>query len=138
MKNFKIIVLNLVTIAILFFMFYTRIRPGPAKPKAEIAIRQMQYVRSAIAAYIYNTDRLPSRLEDLIVCPEELENLWKGPYLKENQLYDPWENKFILEYGYRLQSFGADGIKGGTKENADIEKFTGLIKNENQGDSGTN
>ncbi len=131
MKISKIIVISLVTIIIIIFLFYTHIRPNAKKPPAEIAYRQMQHIRSAIAAYILNTGKLPGTLEDLVVCPEELEGSWKGPYLKERQLYDPWENKYFLEYGYRLQSLGADGINGGTKENADIEKFTGLIKNEN-------
>ena len=34
----------------------------------------------------------------------------------------------VNKYGYRLQSYEADGIKGGDNENADIESFTGLIK----------
>jgi len=43
-------------------------------------------------------------------------------------MYDPWKNKYVLEYGYRLQSYGADGIKGGDGKNADLETFTGLVK----------
>ncbi|MEJ2647320.1 MAG: hypothetical protein P8016_02775 [Sedimentisphaerales bacterium] len=53
----------------------------------------------------------------------------------EQQLYDQWKNKYRFDYGYRLQSLGADGIKGGSGENADTEQFIGLVKNENKGDS---
>jgi len=46
--------------------------------------------------------------------------------LEKSQIYDPWVNIYKYEYGYRLQSFGADGIKGGEGVNTDIEKFIGL------------
>lgn len=84
-------------------------------------------IESAIDTYYINTGRYPKTLEDLLVCPPELEDVWKGPYLKKrSQMFDPWGNIYKFEYGYRLQSFGADGIKGGKGENADKEKFIGL------------
>ena len=133
MKTVKTITIIFISLGIIMvlYMVAPRFKASRSATKSEITIPHMESIKSAIGAYILNTGKLPSRLEDLIYCPEGLESSWKGPYLKETQFYDPWKNKYFLEYGYRLQSLGADGIKGGVGENADIEEFTGLIKNEN-------
>jgi general secretion pathway protein G len=128
MKIVKIILACLIIIAILYMLISRRPKPGTEKPPWEAVIPKMEPVRAAINTYILNTGRLPRGLLDLIACPEGLEDTWAGPYLKESQLYDPWGNMYILEYGYRLQSLGADGIKGGDGQNSDAEKFTELTK----------
>jgi hypothetical protein len=128
MKIVKIISAILIIIFIIFITLSRWPKPCTDKSPWEAVIPKMEPVRAAINAYILNTDKLPGTLEDLIVCPEGLESTWVGPYLKESQLYDPWGRKYFFEYGYRLQSYGADGIKGGDNENADIESFTGLVK----------
>lgn len=135
MKVFEIVFTILVIAVIGILSVYPYLREIRGTPKSALAIPKMEPVRTAIQRYIHDTGRFPSRLEDLIECPVGLENSWKGPYLTEEQLLDPWGNKYKLDYGYRLQSLGADGINGGTGENADVERFTGLIKNENSGDS---
>jgi general secretion pathway protein G len=86
-------------------------------------------IELAIKAYILNTGSLPRSLDDLRTPPKGLENVWAGPYLKESQLYDPWGNMYEYDYGFRLQSCGADGKPGGEGENADIEKFTSTSEN---------
>ena len=59
--------------------------------------------------------------------PSDLEDKWDGPYIKEKQLLDPWENPYeyyeqgtINEGSFDLISYGADGMEGGEGENADI------------------
>lgn len=135
MRVFEIIFTMLVIIVIAVLALHPYFQHMKTKSKSYTVITRMEPVREAIRRYISDTDRLPSRLEDLIACPEGVENSWRGPYLAEQQLYDQWKNKYRFDYGYRLQSLGADGIKGGSGENADTEQFIGLVKNENKGDS---
>jgi hypothetical protein len=129
MKLFEIVFTILVIIVIGILSIFPYLREIRAKPKSAMAIPKMEPIRTAISRYRSNTGMLPSSLEDLVSCPVGLEFSWKGPYLTESQLLDPWGNKYRLDYGYRLQSLGADGINGGTGENADVERFTGLVKN---------
>ena len=71
-----------------------------------------------------NTNSYPANLDELLVDPG-LPG-WAGPYLKEKQLYDPWDNLFIyLPYngGYDLISYGADGQEGGTEYGTDITNY---------------
>lgn len=128
MKAREIITLILVIAITLFLFIAPRFYIGKGVSESQLAKLKMNPIRTAIKNYIRDTDKLPSALEDLIVCPEGLEEIWMGPYIKASYMYDPWENKYVLEYGYRLQSYGADGIKGGNGENEDLETFTGLIK----------
>ena len=130
MEALEVITICLVIVAVVL-LFIHLYMPDPDEAKLKAAGPKIDLVNSAVYAYIYETGRLPSRLEDLIVCPVGLEDYWQGPYLKERQLYDPWGNKYIFDYGYRLQSLGADGKKGGKDKNADLEVFKGLVNNEN-------
>ena len=51
---------------------------------------------------------------------------WHGAYLKKPVLADPWGNAYVYRapgesgHDYDLMSFGKDGQRGGTGENADI------------------
>ncbi len=128
MLGMELLTIFLVIIITLFFFLAPRFFVGKGVSESQIAKLKMEPLRAAIHNYIRDTGRLPSKLEDLIVCPEGLEEIWTGPYIRASYMYDPWKNKYILEYGYRLQSYGADGIKGGDGKNADLETFTGLVK----------
>jgi general secretion pathway protein G len=96
------------------------------KAKCDSTKPKMVPIKAAIEAYHLNTSQYPVKLEDLLTSPKGLENLWKGPYLKESQLYDPWNNLFIYKLdtsnpnGYILISYGAEGTPGGDGYNADI------------------
>ena len=124
----EILTVFLVMVITLFFFLAPRFYIGKGVSESQIAKLRMEPIQAAIHNYISDTGRLPGMLEDLIVCPEGYEEIWAGPYIKANYMYDPWKNKYVLEYGYRLQSYGADGIKGGDGKNADLETFTGLVK----------
>jgi general secretion pathway protein G len=57
------------------------------------------------------------------------EGMWHGPYVDtQNQLVDPWGNRYVLEAPGRngaevsVVSLGADGRPGGEGENADVVK----------------
>jgi general secretion pathway protein G len=128
MRAREILTVILVMAATLFFFLAPRFYIDKGVSETRLAELKMEPLRAAISNYIRDIDRLPGKLEDLIVCPEGFEDIWMGPYIKASYMYDPWKNKYVLEYGYRLQSYGADGIKGGDGKNADLETFTGLVK----------
>ena len=115
-----LVIILLVLIAPKLFKEDIITRSGKARPK-------MTLIEDAIDAYHLNTNQYPVKLEDLLNCPKGLEELWKGPYLKESQLYDPWERPYIYDpngkqsgCGYDIISFGADGVPGGNGKNEDI------------------
>ena len=124
MKTLTALMIILVTI--LLYIIYNRLQPGRLAPIWVLARPKMVPIESAINVYYKNTGQYPNTLEDLIVCPSGYENLWCGPYVKEKQLYDPWNNMYIYEPnslntdGYNLISYGADGSPEGEGDNKDI------------------
>ena len=95
--------------------------------KVKLAKPKMTPIETAIDAFFLNTGQYPGSLDELITCPSGLEDVWNGPYLKNSQLLDPWDNPYIYvpegsinPGSYDLISYGADGAAGGDGENADI------------------
>lgn len=95
---------------------------------------QIQSFESAIRDYHTDTNTYPEKLEDLLERPEDMddESKWDGPYLeaKKGIPKDPWGNDYHYqapgdhnESSYDLCSYGADGVEGGEKENADITNW---------------
>ena len=96
------------------------------KPPRDPVYSQMKVIKYAINTYKFNIGTIPQTLEDLLVCPQGIENVWARPYLKERMLYDSWNRPFVYEpnttsaNGYDLISYGRDGLPGGEDYNADI------------------
>ncbi len=97
--------------------------------QAQAAEAQVQMLRGALLTYRLDIGRFPSTeqgLNALMVAPADVAAYWKGPYLGDAVPLDPWRNPYQYEYpadtlqGFALYSLGADGIKGGEGENADI------------------
>ncbi|MBN1975484.1 MAG: type II secretion system protein GspG [Sedimentisphaerales bacterium] len=118
------IIISILVVLLLLGMTAPRFLGGSKNMRRrDAAIPKMAPIESAINTYKLNTGKLPSKLEDLCICPAELENLWRGPYLKLNHLNDPWDRQYIYNIytgGYTLISFGNDGLPGGEDNNADI------------------
>ena len=94
------------------------------KAKWDSCKAKMAPIESAIDTFLLNTNFYPNSLEELVSDPGL--NGWEGPYLKESQLYDPWDNLYIyLPYngGYDLLSYGSDGQEGGTGYGTDITNY---------------
>ena len=99
-----------------------------AKARYDSCRAKMTPVESSIDTFLLNTGMYPSTLDELIVNPGV--NGWAGPYLKESQLYDPWDRPFIYEpYGtynpnsYDLISYAEDGVSGGEGYGVDIYNY---------------
>ena len=101
-----------------------------SKARRDIAKAKMRDLENAIERFCIDCGRYPTGaegLEVLIKAPEDLEEKWRGTYLKRSELLDPWKNPYIyIEEGernpgnYDLISFGADGKEGGEDDDEDI------------------
>jgi len=86
-------------------------------------------IRDAIDQFNTDCGRYPTSSEGvkaLMISPPGEKN-WKGPYLPREISPDPWGNRYMYlshgrngHEGYLIESYGADGMPGGTGENADI------------------
>ena len=100
--------------------------PDKGINKWDLSKAKIAPIETAIDAYYINTGQYPKTLGDLIVCPQGLEDGWKGPYLKRMQIIDPWDNLFIYKLdrydpnSYVIISYGKDGKPGGKCYNADV------------------
>lgn len=94
------------------------------KAKWDLTKTKMKPIETSIGAYLLNCGQLPYSLSDLLTNPV-IEG-WSGPYLKTDQIIDPWG----FEYGYVRQgtinpgsydliSYGKDGLPGGDGYNAE-------------------
>ena len=99
---------------------------GKSEIKATRA--QLDTFDKALAAYRLDTGHYPSTEQTLKVLVERpaTEPKWAGPYLAKALPADPWGTAYVYRapgesgHDYDLMSFGKDGQRGGTGENADI------------------
>ena len=100
------------------------------KAKRDLAKPKMAIIETAIERFSLDCGRYPDDsegLEVLLIPPADVEDKWNGPYLKQSQLLDPWENPYVYVAegeinpgSYDLISLGADGVDGGEGDNEDI------------------
>lgn len=95
--------------------------------RSDAAQAQIRNIESALELFYIDNLRYPTSEEGLAAlseAPVELQPRWNGPYLKNaDVLKDPWGKPYI--YGYAdnavtIMSYGRDGKKDGTGEDADI------------------
>ncbi len=120
----------IVLLALIASVYVPRMFKGMGKQKHDMARTKMANIESAIIMFQLDCGRLPDEslgLQELLTPPADLEDKWKGPYLKQSELLDPWENPYIyVEEGeinmgsFDLISYGADGTEGGEGDNEDI------------------
>jgi len=94
---------------------------GQAKSK-EAQIRLLN-LAGQIEMYKLEVGRYPDNLQALVRNPGS--EKWGGPYVKEDELKDAWNNDYRYATpgtgkGFDLLSMGADGKDGGEGENKDI------------------
>ena len=92
-----------------------------------LARTQISSLAGMVESYAIDNGHAPDRLEDLIQKPANARN-WNGPYAKEKDLKDPWNNAFVYQkpgqHGeYDLTSLGNDGKSGGEKFAKDINNW---------------
>jgi general secretion pathway protein G len=120
----------IVLLALIASVYVPRMFRGMGEQRKKMARTKMATIESAIITFQLDCGRFPDDslgLEELINLPADLEEKWKGPYLKQSQLLDPWDNPYIyVEEGevnpgsFDLISYGADKTEGGEGDDADI------------------
>jgi len=93
------------------------------KAKYKLAKTQLTQVAAQIEQYNSDVGDYPRALDDLVNDPQA--NGWLGPYIKKEQLKDPFNHP--LQYAtpgengpFDLISYGKDGKPGGSSVDADI------------------
>ncbi|MHC4083989.1 MAG: type II secretion system major pseudopilin GspG [Planctomycetota bacterium] len=120
----------IVLLALIASVYVPRMFRGMGAQRAKMARTKMANIESAILRFQLDCGRFPDDslgLEELRTPPADLEEKWKGPYLKQSELFDPWENPYIyVEEGeinpgsFDLISYGKDKTEGGEGDDADI------------------
>ena len=95
--------------------------------KLKAAAAEVQRISMAVDEYYLDNGRPPEELRHLLQKPSNASN-WNGPYIKESNLNDPWDNPYQYRYpgqhgSFDVWSHGADGSPGGEGANADIANW---------------
>lgn len=132
-KAFTLIelLLVLVILAVLGAVVVPKFTKRSQQAKETAAKTDIANLEVALDSFEIDTGRYPTNSEAigaLIRPPVNVEDDWKGPYLKRGVPKDPWGNEYLYkqpgqynEYGYDLSSYGPDGING-TED--DIKNWT--------------
>jgi general secretion pathway protein G len=105
------------------------------KAKVQTAGTQIKMLGGALQTMRLDISRWPSESEGLALLTTkpvgEGANGWAGPYLDEAVPNDPWGHPYQYspqpsgDQPYTLYSFGADGVRGGEGQDADIGHLPG-------------
>jgi general secretion pathway protein G len=95
--------------------------------KSKTAALQISDLEKSLELFKLDVGRFPNTAEGLnalSVRPGSA-NGWNGPYIKGNVPNDPWGKPYAYTSpttngGVEISTLGADGVAGGTGENADI------------------
>ncbi|MEM1026610.1 MAG: type II secretion system major pseudopilin GspG [Planctomycetota bacterium] len=118
-----------IVIGILAALIAPRFLGRAEQAKRGVAERNIGQIESAINMFQLDYGRYPEALNELVEQPGDVpDDQWMTPDLKGKDLRDPWDNPYIYRYPgqhgiYDLLSAGADGVEGGTDDNADITNW---------------
>ena len=132
-KAFTLIelLLVLVILAVLGAVVVPKFTKRSQQAKETAAKTDIANIEVTLDSFEIDTGRYPTNSEGigaLIRSPANVEDDWRGPYLKRGIPRDPWGNEYLYrqpgqynEYGYDLSSYGPDSISG-TED--DIKNWT--------------
>ncbi|MBO6603900.1 type II secretion system major pseudopilin GspG [Boseongicola sp. H5] len=98
------------------------------RARSETAELQIAQIKNALQLFYIDLGRYPTAAEGLGVLmePPVGEPVWSGPYLESVEaLTDPWGRDYVFTESSdgsvpQVSSFGRDGTRGGTGQDADI------------------
>jgi general secretion pathway protein G len=105
-------------IGIVIALVASRIGDGAVRGKVNATKIALDSLGGKIETYALDNGSPPDRLTDLVTKPGNADS-WSGPYAKEKDLQDPWNNEFQYRRpgsegrDFDLYSFGPDGREGG-------------------------
>lgn len=96
----------------------------------------MKAIKDAMKLFKINMGYWPQTMNDMFTAPANAGRRWKGPYLEERPM-DPWgaEYRLTRQSGGKppkIETFGADGQRGGDGEAADLDSETINQQDQNQ------
>ncbi len=97
--------------------------------KRELAKSQLGLIDGQVQTYYTQKSAWPPADRGLGVLTGPEASPSDAFYMTEDQLLDPWGNRFYIivpgpdGHPYELVSYGADGQPGGTNENADLSSL---------------
>ncbi len=125
------LLLAMVIMAVLAAVITPKFTKRGQQAKETAAKTDIANLEVALDSFEIDTGRYPTNSEGigaLVRCPANVEEDWKGPYLKRGVPKDPWGNEYgyrqpgqYNEYGYDLNSYGPDGLNG---TDDDIKNWT--------------
>ena len=113
-------------------------RPDPfskaTAARADTATAQIQSVGTGLDSYRLDHGRYPTTAQGLLALWQkptiDPPASWSEPYLRKPVPEDPWGRPYVYvapgtvnPTRYDLLTYGADGLPGGTGENADITSW---------------
>jgi general secretion pathway protein G len=132
-KAFTIVELLVVVLIISMLAAFVapKLFTGIGRTKAQLSRAKMATIENALGRFYMDCDRYPDDAEGLGVLiqpPGDIEEgKWNGPYLKQSDLFDLWNNEYIYiaegeinPGSFDLISLGQDATDGGEGDNADI------------------
>ncbi|MHB8637283.1 MAG: type II secretion system major pseudopilin GspG [Fimbriimonadaceae bacterium] len=125
----------IVILGILAALIVPRVMGHTGEAKVATATSNIASLKSALETFRLNCDRYPTTEEGLaalVTAPSGLETKWHGPYL-DTVPQDPWQHDYVYQSpgpsgnadSFTITSYGADGVEGGSGENADITDGSG-------------
>jgi len=125
----------LVIIGLIMGLVGPRLFGQADKAKVQTAGTQIRMLGGALQTMRLDISRWPTESEGLALLTTkpvgEGANGWAGPYLDEAVPNDPWGHPYQYapqpsgSQPYTLYSFGADGVRGGEGQDADIGHVPG-------------
>lgn len=122
------VMIVLAIIALIAGLAGPRLIESFGRAKSRSAEVQMTNLKSALSLYYIDQGRYPSEAEGLaalLAAPPSAPG-WRGPYVDgPDALQDPWQRPYIYRAPgqngpFDLQSYGRDGVAGGTSEDSDL------------------
>ncbi|MBP7934753.1 MAG: type II secretion system major pseudopilin GspG [Phycisphaerae bacterium] len=116
-------------IGILAALIVPRFINRAGEAKAVVAKQKITVLEQKVVEFQADCGRLPTAQEGLralVRQPADAGQKWKGPYVKEKDILDPWGTELAYlapgrhNADFDIFTLGADGQEGGEGENADI------------------
>ncbi len=116
-------------LGVLAALIVPRVFGRVGQAKQAVARTKIAVLEQKVVEFQTDCGRFPSAqegLQALLRPPSDVAEQWRGPYVKEKDIIDPWNAEFVYQYpgqenlDFDLLSYGADGQEGGEAENADM------------------
>jgi general secretion pathway protein G len=115
-------------IGIMAALIVPRVFGRIGQAKQTVARQKLAVLESKVMEFQVDCGRFPTSQEGLralVQAPSDVGEKWRGPYVKDKDILDPWGVEFKYRFpgqhgDFDLVTYGADGQEGGEGDNSDI------------------